>query len=959
MNGDNNNLNNDLTIQMDHFDSTKQTLQMRLQQRRSRQVLCEQGILPPLSVPGKHYMQMQQLSRKMAEDKLNKAIQRRPGRQYLVDKHILEETDVASSIVANQKCLKKAKLVDDLNEKIQCRPGVIELVEKKIIPADNIQNALRDGQLQYKKIDEDSFDDDSSDAFSPEQLSFSPQLSQDQFSPPTSQELSQFSPPSGDPLSFSPPHQETINFSPGDPSPPHSIQPHQRVFVANHVLDNQGKLLDNQLGNGQLNGQLNGSSSHQMTIGDNQNLFQIQTAHATKSIKPKKSSSSTNLFKSSSSSSLFNLNGGKSSSSSSLFNQGSHPYLSRQSSKGSKNSFMTSSRSSGSRKKKEKTKIKTFKYHQYIPPTQGKQKKQSDEVEENNMDTNYARRLEQQQIYLQYQIITENNNIMNNNQMNDISTSSVYGKQSPQLSTFSNVKLEPKLKPLTQTKLDEMKVSELKEQLKARQLKVTGTKEVLVDRLRPYCVKPKDNDFAIFSNMQTEGNVVSRCDTPQQQKKINIRLAEPQPQKINIRLPQQEPQQLKLFNGNGQFSELKNGKYKQEMTIVSTNNQPMFAIPATTFKVNLTTPQVVSQDSKVHVVMPTTQIVQMTPSNSITMTTNTQQHSNEDLIHEKMLKQQQEIDKLKQQLLSKEKQVQILQNQQLFQTNGSVKNGVSKINGSQQINIEMVPTTNNYNQQNFDDNIEFYSKDEEMTNLDEDLMNILNQDLMKNKDKNHDADMQITSNQLPSMYKIVSTMNPSISMATTPNIPSNPSMDVKRTLLETNGDALLDPNQLPPINNDIATFTPDNFNFSMATDDNSSHGNNMRVPPTNGDGSSLGDFSFDVQEDTNNNSFHGNQLGSLRSNQGSVQGNQDPARGLEDMLSFDLNPDFPQTDLTSDDMSFMTGDFMKQGNLATNNVMTTSSDPFNTNILSENGLSGNSLNFDYFNNDLLNTFNST
>ena len=75
----------------------------------------------------------------------------------------------------------------------------------------------------------------------------------------------------------------------------------------------------------------------------------------------------------------------------------------------------------------------------------------------------------------------------------------------------------------------------------------------------------------------------------------------------------------------------------------------------------------VSQDSKVHVVMPTTQIVQMTPSNSITMTTNTQQHSNEDLIHEKMLKQQQEIDKLKQQLLSKEKQVQILQNQQLFQ----------------------------------------------------------------------------------------------------------------------------------------------------------------------------------------------------------------------------------------------------------------------------------------------------
>ena len=221
--------------------------------------------------------------------------------------------------------------------------------------------------------------------------------------------------------------------------------------------------------------------------------------------------------------------------------------------------------------------------------------------------------------------------------------------------------------------------------------------------------------------------------------------------------------------------------------------------------------------------------------------------------------------------------------------------------------------------------------------------------------------MQITNNQLPSMYKIVSTMNPNISMATTSNLPSNTNMDVKRTLLETNGDALLDPNQLPPINNDITTFTPDNFNFSMATDSNGSHGNNMRVPPTNGDGTNLGDFSFDVQGDTNNNNFHGNQLDSLRSNHGSVQGAQDPVRGsgLEDMLSFDLNPDFPQTNLNNDDMSFMAGDFMKQGNLATNNVMTTNSDPFNTNILSENGLSSNSLNFDYFNNDLLNAFNST
>ena len=103
------------------------------------------------------------------------------------------DTSAYDSLVANQKELKKAQLVDDLNEKLFNRPGVFELVEKNILPADDtVTEALKGlfflldliiagdncvhhvlcfnigGNITYKKTTAD-FEEDSSDAFSPEQ----------------------------------------------------------------------------------------------------------------------------------------------------------------------------------------------------------------------------------------------------------------------------------------------------------------------------------------------------------------------------------------------------------------------------------------------------------------------------------------------------------------------------------------------------------------------------------------------------------------------------------------------------------------------------------------------------------------------------------------------------------------------------------------------------------------------
>ncbi|MEE6514362.1 hypothetical protein FKM82_022400 [Ascaphus truei] len=67
-------------------------LQLKLQQRRTREELVNQGIMPPLKSPAAFHEQRRSLERARTEDYLKRKIRSRPDRSELVRMHILEET---------------------------------------------------------------------------------------------------------------------------------------------------------------------------------------------------------------------------------------------------------------------------------------------------------------------------------------------------------------------------------------------------------------------------------------------------------------------------------------------------------------------------------------------------------------------------------------------------------------------------------------------------------------------------------------------------------------------------------------------------------------------------------------------------------------------------------------------------------------------------------------------------
>lgn len=148
------------------LNERKNVLQLRLQQRRTREQLVDQGIMPPLKSPAAFHGQIRSLERARTENFLKHKIRSRPERAELVRMHILQETGAEPSLQATQMKLKRARLADNLNEKIAQRPGPMELVEKNILPVDSsVKQAIIVGQVNYPKV----LDEDSSEALSPEQ----------------------------------------------------------------------------------------------------------------------------------------------------------------------------------------------------------------------------------------------------------------------------------------------------------------------------------------------------------------------------------------------------------------------------------------------------------------------------------------------------------------------------------------------------------------------------------------------------------------------------------------------------------------------------------------------------------------------------------------------------------------------------------------------------------------------
>ncbi|XP_032972090.1 myocardin-related transcription factor A isoform X6 [Rhinolophus ferrumequinum] len=374
--------------------------------------------MPPLKSPAAFHEQRRSLERARTEDYLKRKIRCRPERSELVRMHILEETSAEPSLQAKQLKLKRARLADDLNEKIAQRPGPMELVEKNILPVESsLKEAIIVGQVNYPKVaDSSSFDEDSSDALSPEQ--------------PASHE-SQGSVPSPLEARGSEPLPSATSVSPTQVVSQLPVGPDsgETLFLAEQPP------LPPSLTNGT----------------------------AVPAAKPP-------------------------------------PTLIKQSQPKS-----ASEKSQRSKKAKElKPKVKKLKYHQYIPPDQ-KQDKGAPP-----MDSSYAKILQQQQLFLQLQILNQQQQQHYNYQtilpappkpagealgssgpppmrsLSSTSSSSSPGASGPSGLARQNSTSLPGKPGALPANLDDMKVAELKQELKLRSLPVSGTKTDLIERLRAY-----------------------------------------------------------------------------------------------------------------------------------------------------------------------------------------------------------------------------------------------------------------------------------------------------------------------------------------------------------------------------------------------------------------------------------------------------------------------------------------
>ncbi|XP_024140010.1 myocardin related transcription factor Ab isoform X3 [Oryzias melastigma] len=400
-------------LKMDHdrlvYHSLKEVLQLKLQQRRTREELVSQGIMPPLKSPAAFHEQRKSLERARTEDYLKRKIRSRPERSELVRMHILEETSAEPSLQAKQLQLKRARLADDLNDKISHRPGPIELVHKNILSVScPLQHSLLDSP-KGAGGESSSLDEDSSDALSPDQLTNhdSPLSAGTQLSP-------------SDVLAHSgeaPPTQFFTQPPPPPPPPPPLV---------------------------------NGSDSSPL---------------------PK-------------------------------ITNGAGLAPSRPSS-GFKSQGKTGSDRPTQRPKKSKDskpKVKKLKYHQYIPPDQ-----KADKERPPQMDSSYAKLLQQQQLFLQLQILCQQQQHYNYHTIlpappkpQNEQTSSTASGPSPSRGAHTATPSQSTTARQAQTamggakpttlpaNLDEFKVAELKQELKLRGLTVSGTKNDLIERLRNY-----------------------------------------------------------------------------------------------------------------------------------------------------------------------------------------------------------------------------------------------------------------------------------------------------------------------------------------------------------------------------------------------------------------------------------------------------------------------------------------
>ncbi|XP_050979842.1 myocardin-related transcription factor B isoform X2 [Labeo rohita] len=455
------------------LNERKNVLQLRLQQRRTREQLVDQGIMPPLKSPAAFHEQIRSLERARTENFLKHKIRSRPERAELVRMHILQETVAEPSLQATQLKLKRARLADDLNEKIAQRPGPMELVEKNILPVDSsVKEAIIDGQMQYPRTLEELADEDSGDAFSPEQ--------------PASQESQGSAPSPG----------EVRAIEESSPLPNNLLQHFTTVTTSTDFLKP--------------------FSTNEQSFSPPAPMPQLVTVAPVKT----------------------------------------GPTLVKQS-----QPKFPGDKSRSKKSKEAKPRVKKLKYHQYIPPDQKQEPSQAP------MDSSYARLLQQQQLFLQLQILSQQQQQHYNYQtilpaplkpviegQNSSATVAINSTSSLPASIVVSLPTATPVRPnstLSNRKagtlpanLEEMKVAELKMELKLRGLPVSGTKTDLIERLKPF----QENNASTAHNNST-GPSTQPCSTPMEVSNTTTTLSPvQQPSEILSSTPPVSPGSLELHS---------------------------------------------------------------------------------------------------------------------------------------------------------------------------------------------------------------------------------------------------------------------------------------------------------------------------------------------------------------------------------------------------------------------------
>jgi len=157
--------------------------------------------------------------------------------------------------------------------------------------------------------------------------------------------------------------------------------------------------------------------------------------------------------------------------------------------------------------RQQKPKVKKLKFHECLPGS-GTVKKV--EVESEVVDERYQRLLEQQTLYLRLQVMQQNA-VMNALQGNPESMDQVNEEIEHMMQKENNKTNDTNIKSIDGKKLDDLRVVDLRAQLKHRGLLVSGAKAKLIERLLAFEEgKSTPADFAYSgSNLSHDASIVA------------------------------------------------------------------------------------------------------------------------------------------------------------------------------------------------------------------------------------------------------------------------------------------------------------------------------------------------------------------------------------------------------------------------------------------------------------------